>query len=72
MVKGIEMTKIPDPRMMEEKAMGLTKSKSAATSSGEGSGGSAADMGVTDKDAKRKIPTHTEINFLMNLIIFPH
>lgn len=72
MVNGRETMKIPAPRMMEDKATGLTKSKSAATSSGEGSGGSAAERGVTDKHAKRTIPTHTEINFLMNLIVFPH
>ena len=72
MVKGRETRKIPDPTMMEVKATGLIKSKSAAISSGDGSFGSAAERGVTDMDAKRIIPTHTEINFFMNLIVFPH
>lgn len=72
MVKGREMIKIADPTMMEERATGLTKSKSAATSSGDGSLGSAAERGVTDKDAKNIIPIQTAINLFMILIVFPH
>ncbi|NIS62372.1 MAG: hypothetical protein GTO13_17245 [Proteobacteria bacterium] len=68
----METIKIPAPTMTEEKAIGLIKSRSTATSSGEGSFFSAAERGVTDKDTKNMIPIHTEINLFMNLIVIPH
>jgi hypothetical protein len=72
MVKGREPMKITDPTTMEHKASGLTKSRSAATSSGDGSIGSAAERGVSDMDTKIIIATPTDINLFMNLIVFPH
>ena len=72
MVKGREATKIADPITMEHKATGLTKSRSAATSSGDGSVGSAAERGITDMDTKRIIPIPTDINLFVNIIVFPH
>jgi hypothetical protein len=58
--------------MIAEKATGLIRSRSTATSSGDGSIVSAAERGVTDKDAKNMIPIHTVIDLFMNLIVFPH
>jgi hypothetical protein len=55
--------------MIELRATGLTKSKSAATSSGDGSTGSAAGRGVANTDAKKIIPSDAETNLLMNLIV---
>jgi hypothetical protein len=72
MVKGRKATKITDPTTMEQKATGLTKRRSTATSSGEGSVGSADERGTTDMDAKRIIAITTDINLFMNLIVFPH
>jgi hypothetical protein len=70
-VKGRKTTKIIDPTTMEHKATGLTKRRSAATSSGEGSDCSVAQRGVADMDIRSIIPAKTQTNFFMNIIVFP-